>query len=95
MLKPAFISIDSMTQRWPLRIAVRVVVFAYDARHVLHAQHVPLRVAPDDLLGDLPLAGQRRRDGMGVSVSALPTDPPIGVSPCEASAAERTFSPMP
>ena len=53
-------------------VAVRVVVFAYDARHVLHAQHIPLGGAPDDLLGDLPPAGQRRRDvdgrfGLGVA----------------------------
>ena len=32
---------------------------------------------------------------IGVSVSALLTAPPSGVSPCEASAAEITFSPMP
>ena len=56
-------------------VAVGVVVSTLDARHIAYAEHVALGVAPDDLVGNLLLAAQRRGEvdrGLGAAHGGQP-----------------------
>ena len=52
-------------------VAIRIVIFAYNTRHIPNPENMSLGVRPNDLLGDFALIGQRSRDmdrGLGPGV---------------------------
>lgn len=76
-------------------VTLRIVVFAHHAGHVADTQHVPRRIAPDDLIGDLSLAGKRWCDMDGSHRGGVVDRAARGRQPLCSQGRNQRMSPIP